>query len=567
MLWVNATSREAIIASFLELASLLELPERQEADQNKIVASVKRWLTTHERWLLIFDNADDLALAEEFLPAGRNGTLLVTTRNQSAGTLAESLDIQTMEREEGILLVLRRAKLLGLDKGLTEAKPEERALAQKIVEAMDSLPLALDQAAAYIEETGCSPADFLDRYRRQRAEILRRRGGTGNEHPLPVATTWALSFTQVEQMNPAAADLLRVCAFLAPDAIPEEMIAAGAEELGPELAPLAEDSSRLDEIIAALNRFSLLRRDREKHMLSLHRLVQDAQLMQMEEGAHKQWAERAVRAVNQAFPSPEFANWPTCERMLPHALRCASVIETEGFTFTEAARLLNETAGYLQERGQYPEAEPLYQRALATREQTLGQSHPDTATSLNNLAVLYYHQGKYEQVEPLYRRAIAADEKTYGTDHPEVATDLNNLAELYRSQGKYEQAEPLYQRALAIREQALGQSHPDTATSLNNLAALYRNQGKYEQTEPLYQRALAIREQTLGQNHPDTAQSFNDLALLYKSQGKYEQAEPLYQRALAVYEKVLGVDHPYTKIVRANYEGFLAEARKRTESK
>src|SRR5205085_2146782 len=114
---------------------------------------------------------------------------------------------------------------------------------------------------------------------------------------------------------------------------------------------------------------------------------------------------------------------------------------------------------------------------------------------------------------------------------------------------------------------ALGPNHPDTATSLNNLAGLYDNQGKYEQAEPLFQRALAVSEQALGPNHPSTAQSLNNLALLYDSQGKYEQAEPLFQRALTIFEKVLGTEHPSTNIVRANYELFRAEAKKKKKRK
>ena len=127
-----------------------------------------------------------------------------------------------------------------------------------------------------------------------------------------------------------------------------------------------------------------------------------------------------------------------------------------------------------------------------------------TAQSLNNLAGLYAEQGQYEQAEPLYQRALAIREQQLGPLHPHTATSLNNLAGLYKAQGQYEQAEPLYQRALAIREQQLGPLHPHTAASLNNLALLYKVQGKYEQAEPLYQRALAICEQQLGPSHSST---------------------------------------------------------------
>jgi tetratricopeptide (TPR) repeat protein len=472
VLWVNAASRETIMASFLELANLLELPEHQEADQNKIVTAVRRWLTTHNYWLLIFDNADELTLTEEFLPASNTGSLLLTTRNQSVGTLAESLDIQIMEKEEGMLLVLRRAKLLAKEKSLDQAKPDERTLAERIVQKMDGLPLALDQAAAYIEETGCTLSAFLENYQRQRADILRRRGGTGKEHPLPAATTWSLSFAQVEQLNPAAADLLRVCAFFAPDAIPEEMIVDGANELGPLLARLKDDATQLDEMMETLNRFSLMRRNREDRTLSLHRLVQDAQIMDMDKRTRKRWVEQAVRAVNQAFPSVEFTTWSQCERYLAHALQCLTLIETYALTIPDAAYLLHQTGRYLYERAQYQDALRLYQHALSIKQKALGPEHPSTATTLHELASLYQAQGRYDEAEPLYQHALSIYQKALGPEHPSTAATLNNLATLYQSQRKYEQAAPLLKRALVIMEKVPGPNHPNTKTVRSNYAGL-----------------------------------------------------------------------------------------------
>jgi hypothetical protein len=274
VLWINAESRETIIASFLELASLLKLPEQQEADQNKIVTAVRRWLTMHDHWLLIFDNADDLTLTEEFLPTSTTGSLLFTTRNQSVGTLTESLDIQTMAKEEGTLLVLRRAKRLAREQGLEQAKPEERALAEQIVKEMDGLPLALDQAAAYIEETRSTLASYLKAYQYRHGALLKERGNDPYKHN-PVATTWSLNFEQIGHSDHTASDLLHVLAFLTPHAVPEDLLIAGASELGPSLAEIATDGTVLDQAMRSLIRFSLVQRNPGLHLLSMHRLVQE----------------------------------------------------------------------------------------------------------------------------------------------------------------------------------------------------------------------------------------------------------------------------------------------------
>ena len=598
VLWASAATHENLISAFVSIADRLQLPERTLQEHDKIVVAVSHWLSTHEEWLLIVDNADELETVWPLLPTGSNGHVLVTTRDQATGDL-ESFLVEKMDHVEGTLLLLRRAKILKSGMELEQISLADRQMAEQIVAEMDGLPLALDQAGAYIEETGCSLAKYLERYQAQRAKLLQRRGRSGTDHPASVATTWSLSFDRVEQ-NAVAADLLRLCAFLAPDAIPEEIVTKGESHLGEHLQSVLEDEGLLDEAIAALGAYSLIRRDTAKKTLSVHRLVQAVLRDAMSDDETKLWTERAVRAVNAVFPNLEdFAQWSMCERYVPHALVCAELVEQDDLTLLEAARLLNKAGYYLDERaryaeaeplfvralrvdekafgslhpevatdlnnlaglyrsqGKYSEAEPLYVRALAICEEQLGQAHPQTAGSLNNLAVLYESQDKYSEAEPLYVRALAICEEQLGQAHPQTAGSLNNLAGLYRSQGKYDKAEPLYVRALAICEEQLGQAHPQTAGSLNNLAGLYRSQGKYDKAEPLYVRALAISEEQLGQAHPQTAGSLNNLAGLYQNQGKYDEAELLYQRALEIYEKALGPQHPNTQKVRQNYAILL----------
>ncbi len=479
VLWVNAATRDELTTNFVGPATLLNLPERQEQDQTKIVAAVKQWFTTHDGWLLIVDNADDLAMAGEFLPTGGKGHLLLTTRAHAIGPLASGIEVEKLDSQQGMLLLLRRAKVLRLDASLDDAQLADRTAAAAIVEEMDGLPLALDQAGAFIEETECSVFDYLQRFRQRQDLLLKRRGGTGKDHPEPVATTWSLSFERVEQLDPLAAELLRCCAFLAPDAIPEQMIIDGASKLGKLLQPIAENALLLDEALGTLLRFSLAQRKRDEHTFSIHRLVQAILKGSMDTQAQRQYAEKMVKAVNQAFPDvADYRNWPRCQQYLPHAQICVDLIDTWEFTFSEAGRLLNELGYYLKQRAQYVEAEPLYQRAIAIGEKTLGPEHPLLATYISNLANLYGNQGKYEEAEPLFKQAIAIGEKTLGPEHPDLANRLNNLAMLYQDQGKYEEAEPLLKRVLAICEQRLGPTHPNTQMVRENYDILLRDMNK-----------------------------------------------------------------------------------------
>ena len=209
--------------------------------------------------------------------------------------------------------------------------------------------------------------------------------------------------------------------FCPPDAIPEEILTEGASVLGPSLEKVVSDPLLLGETIEALRAYSLIGRDPRTKTLSVHRLVQAVLQDGMDEESRKQWAERAVRAVYMAFPYVEHQTWLQCDRLLPHALRCAEMIEKYQLHFSEEAHFLNRIGLYLDDRARYQEAEPLYLRALQIREQQLGPEHPDTATSLNNLALLYQTQGKYPEAEPLFLRALQIREQQLGPEHPDTA--------------------------------------------------------------------------------------------------------------------------------------------------
>jgi hypothetical protein len=231
-----------------------------------------------------------------------------------------------------------------------------------------------------MEEMSSTPAQYLDLYRAEGRELRARRGELASDHP-SVTITFSLSFARLAEANPVAADLVRACAFLAPDAIPEEIFTQAPEQWGKPLAWL--------DTVRDARRFGLLHRDAESKTLYIHRLVQEVVKDQMDAETLRAWAERAVEAMNNAFPDvQQFQNWPHCEQMLPHARVVASHIEAFRFESAAAGRLLNRSGSYLMERAQYAEAEPMWLGALAMSEKKLGLDHQDTASSLNNLAAL-----------------------------------------------------------------------------------------------------------------------------------------------------------------------------------
>jgi hypothetical protein len=563
--WVRADTRLALSTGFVEIARLLDLPEKDAQNPDDAVRAVNRWLENNSGWLLIFDNADTPELLREFRPPNPKGHILLTSRAQVFDTLgiAKPIEMEAMLPEEAVQFLFTRT-------GRDDDNPAQREAAAQLAEALGYLPLALEQAGAFLTAKKARFQDYLTSYRKRRLELLQESGPVTGNYPQSVATTWAINFREVEKVSAASSDLLRTSAFLSPDSIPLELIAKGKTELGSALsAALADvdnDPLLLNKVLEPLTRYSLIRFDSDLQTYNIHRLVQEVLKGGMDTDTQRLWAERTVCALNQAFPYVEFNNWALCERLLPHAKVTSKLIEEWDITFEKAGRLLNQAAFFSYKRGQYADAELLFKQSLAIEEKALGPDHPDVGASLNNLALIYRTHGKYIEAEPLYKRSLAIREKALGSDHPDVAQSLNNLAALYYVQGKYTETEPLYKRSLAIREKALGSDHPDVSTSLNNLAELYRAQGKYNEAELLHKRSLAIREKALGSDHPDVAQSLNNLAALYHAQGKYTEAEPLCRRSLVIKEKALGSDHPDVSTSLNNLAALYSAQGKYTEA-
>jgi tetratricopeptide (TPR) repeat protein/transcriptional regulator with XRE-family HTH domain len=558
--WVWAANRETLIADFLTLAELLGLPEKDEQNQRRGVDAIKRWLASNDGWLLVMDNADDLSLAQEFLPAHHKGYILLTTRSPATGAIATGVEVEKLSLYEGTLLLLRQAKLLEANTPLDRMPAADRTIAEHIVREMDGLPLALMQAGAYIEETGYSLTSYLQLYSTHHKDLLARHSNLSRSYSETVATTWLLSFQQIEETNPTSVDILRFCTFLAPDAIPETLIIRGIAEIDDVLRKEVMDQFKFNQALEMLRRYSLMRRDGSAPMLGIHRLVQTVLQHNMDQQTRRMWAERTVKAVNAAFPEDDYGSTTNHHAYLPHIQVCATLIEHYHLYFPEAARLLFRAGAFLYFHGFYHQSQIFHQQAFSIREQASASDPLALAESLNALALLFRVQNDYQQAEELHRRALTIRANVLGMDHPTTAESLNNLGVLYRTQQKYDQAELFLQQASSIREKVLGSGHSRTLITLINLAKLYLEQQKYDQAEQLLQQVLTSSEQTLVPNHPLIAQNLTLLARLSYEQRNNEQAENLWKQALTIIEKALGPGHlALAEILNALAELYFAQ--------
>jgi transcriptional regulator with XRE-family HTH domain len=407
--WINAEQAETIQESFASISEALELAPQRLRKPQQVVLAVQHWLTNHPGWLLIWDNVEDIELFQRFVPKVSRGAMLITTRLQTLGTLAVGEELSPFSPQEGLLFLLRRARLLPPRSSQEQVSqfikdaPVQSNAAQELVQVLDGLPLALDQVGAYIEETKCALSDYLHLYRHRSADLLHRRGSVTFEYPRSVATTWLHSLHQVAQQNPAARDLLVVCTILHPEAIPEEIFLQGSSYLGEHLSSVAGDPWQIDEALGLLARYSLLHRNRANHTLSVLQLVQVVLKAGIQEQERTQWQHRVVHLFSALFPEVSYEAWESGKRLLPHVLTLASTIpdQIEDWAFAE---VLRKAVDYLFQEAKYELAAPLCQRALGIKERILGRTHIEVAQLLFRLRELYDEQGKQEQTEELCQR-------------------------------------------------------------------------------------------------------------------------------------------------------------------
>ena len=276
----------ALAAGFGDLAALLS--PGQPGDPVAVVHAVLA--ASSRSWLLIFDNAPDLAAVRGLLPPAGPGQVLITSQNPHWPG-AQALDVPALSLQAAARFLLERTG------------SAETAAAGKLADEMGGLPLALEQAAAYMIATGRTIAAYLDLFRERRSDLLARGDPAGYDKR--VATTWLLAFDQLSQTDPGAVGLLRLLACCAPELVPVRLLLHPRVDLNgrvpAELAALAADPLAADDAITALRRFSLVSPPRDG-MVSVHRLVQAITLSQLTPDIQSAWRDAARVLIQAALP-------------------------------------------------------------------------------------------------------------------------------------------------------------------------------------------------------------------------------------------------------------------------
>ncbi|KAF6806307.1 Kinesin light chain 5 [Colletotrichum musicola] len=578
--WVHGKSRATFEESYRTLADILALPRRHEPDVD-VLTLVYDWLQRDDisPWFMVVDNADDAGVfffhnrqdksqdpLASYLPKSTNGKILVTSRSldaaeKLAGRSRTILQIPTMQEDQALELLTKR-----LD-GETD-----KAAAIELVSALDYIPLAVNQAAAYINRRSprVSVMSYLDKFRtseKQKDSLLRSDKGDLGRHDgvsNSVVVTWQVTFEQIKRERPRAANLLSLMSQFQAHNIPEYMlhsydsdIAATDEGDADSVAAGTEsdevsDCENFENDMDTLRGYSLVALS-SAGFCEMHSLVQFCTRLWISEfGDPARWSWLFVKLAADHFPSGAYETWGTCQSLLPHIEPVLSRKRKGQGDILDWAELLTKICWYMLMLGEYSRAEMLGEEAVNARKNVLGLSHPSTLTSMANLASTYRNQGRWKEAEELNVRVMETRKTVLGEVHPDTLISMGNLASTYRNQGRWKEAEELNVRVMETRKTVLGEEHPDTLISMANLASTFWNQGRWKEAEELEIRVMETRKTVHGEEHPDTLTSMANLASTFWNQGRWKEAEELNVRVMETRKTVLGEEHPDTLTSMAN---------------
>ncbi|WP_322780007.1 TIR domain-containing protein, partial [Frankia sp. Cas4] len=383
--WVPAEQPELIGGYLAGLAPVVGLPV--DAEPAAVVAAWAR----APRSLLVFDNADDpdtIMMIRGLRPSPGVGRLLVTSRLRGLTALGATVTVPLLPRVDAMRLLTDRFPSL------------EPTVADRICELLGDLPLAVEQAAGYLDQTGTPPEEYAGLLADQLGDML-GEGEVADRPGVTVAVLWELSMRRLRTECPAAVELLEVWALCDPETIPLGLCTdpAGLDD-GP-LKEAAGNPAVWARTVGVLVGYSLARRDRDT--VDVHRLVQAATRRAMSGEAHTARVGTLIRLLRGILPEDIARNpdaWPVWRVYLPHVSAVLGHTDADA-TDDGLSWLCDRTATYLQEHGQSAAALPLFQQALAIDETVYGPDHPVVSARLNNLALALQDLGRAGETLPL----------------------------------------------------------------------------------------------------------------------------------------------------------------------
>ncbi|MET7857122.1 FxSxx-COOH system tetratricopeptide repeat protein [Streptomyces sp. NPDC005318] len=544
--WVPADRRALYRQKLAELAPELGLPTGAEyGERLRAVRDSLRRGDPYSHWLLVLDGADEPEHIWDLVPTGP-GHVLITSRNPEWGEHNSNLvEVPVYSRDESVSFIRRRAPRL---------TPSD---ADQLAEALEDLPLLLDQTAGWLNDSDMSVEEYI--------ELL--AGGIDQDvvkvsadFPLAFQTAWSILLNKLRETVPESVDLLRLCSFFAPGSIPVRLLKdMPSGDLPEQLAGLMNDPLLWNRAISQLRQYSVVRLESHEssgdevsiagESVYLHRMVHQIIGKDMPERDREEFAGVVRRALTAADPGRpiDSRQWPAYAEITPH-LKWADVLNSAD---PAVHTLVLNCLRYMYFSGEYRAGIKLAGRAMTAWKELLGETHPRIWDLTYNYANLLRSVGNYEETAAMEQAAVDHLRRERGEKDLEFLRASNGLAADLRGLGKYEDALELSQRLVNSYREILGDDSR-TITAQNNLAISLRLLGRYEESRELNRRTLDKHRDRLGHRHGWTLSSEINYSTDLRLLGRYAEAESLQARSTGMHHIVLGQDNPQTLLSEHN---------------
>ncbi|MFF3379199.1 FxSxx-COOH system tetratricopeptide repeat protein [Streptomyces sp. NPDC002680] len=589
--WVNAGFRASAREQFADLVPRLglsvggELGEHVRAVHEALSAGVQRG-----RWLVIFDNADDMSQVRGLVPEGGGHVLVTTlTRDWAIDGDFSEVDVPPFDREESVDYVSRGAPRL------------TRREAGRLAEVVRDLPLLLAQTAAWLEANRMSVEEYV---------ALIRQGGLNDfgirisdDYPMGFQTSWSIALQTLERNHPEAAELLRLFAFFSPDAIPVRLIrTAHPSDLPERLSDLAADPVRWHAVMRRLSESTAVQPAYESssdgappvETATMHRLYHSLLASTLSEDRRQALSGIACGVLAGADPrSPgDPREWPRYAELIPQldgsgalnggtpmvrelVLNCIEYLRArgeghDGLALCEQAvprwrihlepddpsmlTLTHQKANMLRRVGRFREAEAVGRAVVDRLAGSREFDDRDLCGAKNGLGGTLMALGLYEEAHQLFEEAAQGK----GADRQGLK-ELHNLAITLVLLGKYESAARRHREILEIRQRNLGPSHPRTLVSDLRYIWTLRLLGRYAEARARQERNLRLLRRAVGEWHPDTLLAEHNLALCLRRTGELEEAGTHLRSVVERTLRKRGSRHPDTLHIQTDHASFLRE--------
>ncbi|KAF8333765.1 hypothetical protein F5887DRAFT_1257539 [Amanita rubescens] len=577
--WIDASSESTIDLRLKQIAQA----NGGTAEATPSAGSALKWISKKLNWLMVYDNADGgYQIVEKFLPPGDGGNILITSRNLELMRITEnSIEVLEMGEEEALSLLSKSARL--------DCRSENmQTKGKQLISELGGIPLAIDQAGAYMLTCKCSLGDYLELYAKNHDELMSNPMFKGaSDYGSCTYGTWEISMKEIEARaaqkrddeGAAAAEsavsLHQIIAFLHHENIPEELFKNAAENykrrnideekeaglplsitmLNPKVLFLDENGEwnkmQFQLGIQVLLSFSLIKSSGK--LYSVHPLLHSwskSRFPKMEI-VQQVLMTKALLACSVELDN-NIHNYEYSRLLAPHIRTIndqAAQLNVNNFYYDDECDQFSHVFYHI---GSWNEMEKLRMQMLERRKAYLGPKHPFVLNSMGDLASTYWDQGRWDEAEKLEVEVMEARKETLGSHHPDTLTSMGNLASIYRNKGRWDEAEKLGVEVMEARKDKFGSHHLDTLSSMANLASTYRHQGRWDEAEKLGVEVMEARKEKLGSQHAATLTSMANLASTYSAQGRWDEDEKLEVEVLEARKEKLGSHHPDTLISMAN---------------